>query len=178
MGFDLRCDTRLEHHHENTYSSSIIRPPPHQLAWCRGAAYLRFKERPRVGKPEKGVGSVRPSVRVSVIKNAGPRLSRRESRGCCGGWPAVHGGSQHARPGCSAEAVSRLDGAVWPVSKTGWRQLRRCVVGPHWPELRAGASGCKLACRKAARIAFLMGLARIGDGLAWYRCKLVDSICV
>ena len=52
-------------------------------------------------------------MRPSVIKsNAGPRLSRRESRSCCGGWPAVHGGSQHARPGCSAEAVSRLDGAV------------------------------------------------------------------
>ena len=98
----------------------------------------------------------------------------RLAGGCTGERP--HVGSHHAQPGCSVEAASGLDRAAWPIGEACWRQLRRCMVWPQWTELRAGAPECKLACRQAAPIAFMIGLARIGDVLALPVIELVDPI--
>ena len=106
-------------------------------------------------------------------------------------WPVVaartarlreHGPSrladdQHARPSRAAEAASRLGCTVWLVDGSGWLQLSQRTVVTAAHRSGADASRFDVACLQLAPIAFVIGLDRLGDGLACGRSKVVESMC-
>ena len=91
--------------------------------------------------------------------------------------PSRPADDQHAPPSRAAEAASRLGCTVWLVDSSGWLQLSQRTVVTAAHRSGADASRFGVACLQLAPIAFLIGLDRLGDGLACGRSKVVESMC-